>query len=50
MVAGLTGLWGYNVTEIESFLNKLRPPDNYFKSLDSRQLYKKGVMHVYFTG
>jgi len=25
MVTGVTALLGYNVTEIESFLNKLRP-------------------------
>jgi len=46
MVAGVTGLWRHNVTEIESFLNKLRPPDNYFKNLGSRQLNKNGVMRM----
>jgi hypothetical protein len=46
MVVGVTGLLGYNVTEIEIFLNKLRPPDNYFKNLDSRELKENGVMHM----
>jgi hypothetical protein len=31
VVAGVTGFLRCNVTEIESFLNKLRHPDNYFK-------------------
>lgn len=44
MVAGVTGLLGYNVTEIESFLKKLRPPDMYFKNLDSLQLKENGVV------
>jgi hypothetical protein len=50
MVTGVTGLLGH-VTEIESFLNKLRPPDNYFKNLDNRQLKRKWRdAHVHFTG
>ena len=45
-MAGVTGFSGCNVTEIESFLNKQRHPDNYFKNLDSRQLKENGVMHM----
>jgi len=46
MVASVTGILGCNVTEIESFLKKLRPPDTYFKNLDNRQLKENGVMHM----
>ena len=31
MLVGVTCRLGCNVTELESFLNKLRPPDNYLK-------------------
>jgi hypothetical protein len=46
MVSDVAGLLCYSVTEIESFFNKLRPPYNYFKNLDSGQLQENGVMHM----